>query len=96
MAGVEQITATAEENVLVQLEHLHTLPAIAARLGRGEVTLHGWMYKIETGQVFSYDAQAGQFVPIVASEADADRSLLARNRGPAARRSPVGVAEYPI
>jgi carbonic anhydrase len=56
--------ATVEENVLVQLEHLRTHPAVAAALSRGEVKLHGWVYKLETGQVFEFDPGAGQFVPI--------------------------------
>lgn len=59
-------TACAEENVLVQLEHLHSLPVIASRLSRGKVNLHGWMYKIETGQVFAFDPSQRQFVPFAA------------------------------
>ena len=66
LEGDALLTACAEENVLVQLEHLHTLPVIAARLSRGRVHLHGWMYKIETGQVFAFDSQAKQFVPFAA------------------------------
>ena len=62
--GDALLTATIEENVLVQLEHLRTLPAVAARLKRGDLHLHGWVYKIETGEVFAYDAEAGQFVPV--------------------------------
>ena len=48
------LNVTIQENVLVQLEHLRTHPAVAARISRGEVNLHGWTYKIETGEVFSY------------------------------------------
>lgn len=58
------LTATIEENVLVQLENLRTLPAVAARLARGDLHLHGWVYKIETGDVFAYDLQEGQFVSL--------------------------------
>ncbi len=53
------LTATVEENVLVQLENLRTHPAVAAALARGELTLHGWVYKFETGQVFAYDPTQG-------------------------------------
>jgi len=60
----ERLTATVEENVLVQLEHLRTHPAVAAALGRQALNLHGWVYKFETGQVFGYRPQDGQFVPI--------------------------------
>ena len=58
------LTATIEENVLVQLEHLRTLPSVGARLKRGELRLHGWVYKIETGEVFAFDITSGQFVPV--------------------------------
>jgi carbonic anhydrase len=56
------LTATIEENVLVQLENLRTHPAIAAGLARGDVKLHAWVYKIETGEVFTYAHEEGQFV----------------------------------
>lgn len=61
LSGENLITAAAEENVLVQLEHLRTLPIIASRASRGLLQLHGWMYKFETGEVFAYDSELGQF-----------------------------------
>ena len=62
--GDRLLTATVEENVLVQLENLRTLPAVGSRLLRGDLHLHGWVYKIETGEVFAYDLACGQFVPL--------------------------------
>lgn len=62
--GDRLVTATVEENVLVQLENLRTLPAVASRLVRGDLHLHGWVYKIETGEVFAFDLTTGQFVPL--------------------------------
>ncbi len=59
--GEARLTATVEENVLVQLENLRTHPTVLAAMGRKDVTLHGWVYKFETGQVFVYDAEHGQF-----------------------------------
>lgn len=59
-----RLTATVEENVLVQLEHLRTHPTVAAALGRQALHLHGWVYKFETGQVFSYCPDSGQFVSL--------------------------------
>jgi len=58
------LAATVEENVLVQLENLKTLPSVASRLVRGNLHLHGWVYKIETGEVFAYDLAVHQFVPL--------------------------------
>src|SRR5581483_5797608 len=49
------VTAAVQENVLVQLEHLRTHPIVADRIDRGALHLHAWVYKIETGEVFSYD-----------------------------------------
>jgi carbonic anhydrase len=59
------LTTAVEENVLVQLDHLRTHPAVAARLARDALKLHGWVYKIETGEVFAYDAASGQFTSIL-------------------------------
>jgi carbonic anhydrase len=53
--------AAIEEHVLVQLENLRTHPAVAARLSKGDLTLHGWVYKIETGEVYSYSPTQGQY-----------------------------------
>ncbi|HEY0983729.1 carbonic anhydrase [Schlesneria sp. T3-172] len=64
LEGDKLVTATVEENVLVQLENLRTLPAVASRLVKGDLHLHGWVYKIETGDVFAYDSAEGQFVPV--------------------------------
>ena len=64
LQGEKLLTATVEENVLVQLENLRTIPAVASRLVRGDLFLHGWVYKIETGEVFAYELQSGQFVPL--------------------------------
>jgi carbonic anhydrase len=60
----DRITAAIEENVLVQLENLRTLPCVKSRLVKGDLRLHGWVYKIESGDVFAYDRMDGQFVPL--------------------------------
>ena len=62
--GDDLMMATIEENVLNQLENLATHPAVATRLSRGDLHLHGWVYKIETGEVFSYDPKVEQFVTL--------------------------------
>lgn len=59
-----RLTATVEENVLVQLEHIRTHPTVAAALGRRALNLHAWVYKFETGQVFSFNPKESQFTPI--------------------------------
>lgn len=64
LEGPARVMATVEENVLVQLEHVRTHPTVAARLGRGQLRLHGWVYKIETGEVFAFRPDEGQFVRV--------------------------------
>lgn len=67
--GAAQLTTAVEENVLVQLENLRTHPAVASALSRGKLKLHAWVYKFETGQVFAYDAESGQFSPLTQRQA---------------------------
>lgn len=59
--GDPLISVCVQENVLTQLENLRTHPSVASRIRRGELNLHGWVYKIETGEVFAYDPSRGQF-----------------------------------
>jgi carbonic anhydrase len=58
------LNVAIQENVLVQLENLRTHAAVAAALVGGTLKLHAWVYKIETGQVFAYDPERGQFAPL--------------------------------
>ena len=53
-----------EQNVILQLQHLKTHPAVAARLAKGDLTLHGWVYDIKTGEVQAYDEQKNAFMPV--------------------------------
>lgn len=78
LEGDRLVTATVEENVLVQLENLRTLPSVASRLVRGDLHLHGWVYKIETGDVFAYDTTIGQFVPLAQYQYQPSESTVRR------------------
>jgi carbonic anhydrase len=57
-----KLNIAIQENVLAQLENLRTHPAVASALSQGRLKLHGWVYKIETGEVFGYDPDSLQFV----------------------------------
>lgn len=70
--GDALLNIAIQENVLVQLKNLQTLPSVAARLASGNINLHGWVYKFETGDVFAYDGESGQFGRV------ADRSVALR------------------
>lgn len=58
------LNATIKENVLMQLENIRTYPAVAARLAKGNLTLHAWVYHIESGQILAYDPEISRFAPI--------------------------------
>ncbi len=65
-----RLMATVEGNVVVQLEHLRTHPAVAEAIKEEKLNLHGWVYKFESGQVFGCDSSDGRFVPIGRALAD--------------------------
>jgi carbonic anhydrase len=53
-----------QENVLVQMENLRTLPCISRQLWKREIEIHGWVYEIESGRVYIYDPVDEEFLPI--------------------------------
>jgi len=63
-ADTDRLLKVTEQNVLLQLQHLRTHPAVAARIGVGSVGLHGWVYHIESGEVTCFDEERGEFVPL--------------------------------
>ncbi|GIZ10746.1 carbonic anhydrase [Pseudomonas sp. NCCP-436] len=71
----EALEALTEENVVAQLNHLRTHPSVAAKLARGELFIHGWVYDIETSNIKAYDAEMGTFLPL-----DGDRIPMATPR----------------
>lgn len=81
----EAVTATALENVVVQLNHLRTHPSVASAMARGELTLHGWFFDIETGTILAYDGRTERFVPVT------DTGPLPVAHGAAVRRAAEGV-----
>lgn len=62
--GKELLSATVGENVLVQVENLKTHSFIQKALDAGDLAIHGWVYKFETGEVFAYDTEDGQYHPL--------------------------------
>ena len=63
-AGDELLEIAIREHVLVQIENLQTHPAVAVKLQRGELTLHGWVYQLETGEILAYSTEDGGFEPL--------------------------------
>jgi len=53
-----------EENVVAQLDHLRTLPMVAARLITGALQIHGWVYDIAQAGLHVFDPGPRAFVPL--------------------------------
>lgn len=55
------LAALTEFNVVAQLDNLRTHPSVAARLEDASISLHGWVYEIETGRIRALDWSTGEF-----------------------------------
>lgn len=59
----EMLAALEAENVLTQIDNLRTYPVIRSKLYQDDLSIHAWLYKIETGEVLAYDAEEHAFMP---------------------------------
>ncbi|KAB8045194.1 carbonic anhydrase [Janthinobacterium aquaticum] len=53
-------------NVVAQLTNMRTHPTVALALEQGKVTLHGWVFDIETGDINVLDGNSCTFVSLAA------------------------------
>jgi carbonic anhydrase len=61
--GPEVLHRTEQRAVVLQLERLMDYPMVRRSVEAGHLSLHGWHYVIESGQVHVFDAALGAFVP---------------------------------
>ena len=61
--GPEVLRRTEQRAVVLQLERLMDYPMVRERVEAGRLSLHGWHYVIEDGEVHVFDLQRGGFVP---------------------------------
>lgn len=59
----EALRRTEQRAIALQLERLMDYPMVRRRVDAGELTLHGWHYVIEDGEVHVFDFRTGAFVP---------------------------------
>ena len=60
--GPEALRRTEQRAVVLQLERLMNYPMVRARVEAGTITLHGWHYVIEEGEVHVFDVRTCGFV----------------------------------
>lgn len=58
----EALRRTEQRAVVLQLERLMGYPMVRERVEAGAMTLHGWHYVIEDGEVHVFDVRSGGFV----------------------------------
>lgn len=59
----EALRRTEQRAVVLQLERLMGYPMVREQVEAKRITLHGWHYVIEDGEVHVFDVKSGQFVP---------------------------------
>jgi carbonic anhydrase len=60
----DRINSMVCENVIAQIANLKTHPSVALAPERGRLTLHGWVYDIETGSIEALDGMTRRFVSL--------------------------------
>lgn len=61
----EIYTTTTEMSVVFQLEHLLTYPFVKNRVKEGKLQIHGWYFKIESGELWYYNTKKYQFLRLI-------------------------------
>lgn len=62
--SLKHVDQLSQLNVLLQIEHLMTYPAVRERVADGRLTLAGWWFEIASGAMFSYEEDRRAFRPI--------------------------------
>jgi len=57
-----KLTRLIQDNILLQIEHLKTHPAVTKRLADGNLKIHGWYYEFEKGEIYIYNASKKSFI----------------------------------
>lgn len=59
--GEELLAITMAENVVTQIENLKTYPVIRSKLHQNKMSIYGWIYDIESGEVLAYNPETDEF-----------------------------------
>ena len=62
--GLAAHNRLSQANVLQQLDHLASYPAVAEAMAAGRLKLHGWWFDIANAEVLAWDGADGQFTVI--------------------------------
>lgn len=62
-SSAEALRRTEQRAVVLQLERLIAYPMVQRGVQAGRLSLHGWHYVIEDGEIHVFDAEKGDFLP---------------------------------
>jgi carbonic anhydrase len=60
-SGDQLLEITIAENVLTQIENLKTYPVVHSKIYQGKLSIYGWVYHIETGEVLAFDPETHEY-----------------------------------
>ncbi len=60
----EKLKHTEQISVIFSMQNLLTYPRVAQKIIDGVLSIRGWYYKIETGEILYYDEEEMEFLPI--------------------------------
>lgn len=61
---------TEKLSVVSQLKNLVTYPSVKKGLDSGDISIHGWIFDLETGEISYYNAESSQFEPLSSMKLD--------------------------
>jgi carbonic anhydrase len=75
--SAELVARAARANVVLQLDNLRSYPWIAAREADDRVSLHGWVYDIEHGEMYIHQPARGEFAALSQMSLDGEAAVAA-------------------
>ena len=63
-----QFIETIKANILVQRRNLYTYACVKERAKLGELSIHGWLYDLHTGDLFTHDEKLEQWRALISPD----------------------------
>ncbi len=60
----EKLKHTEQISVIFSMQNLLTYPRVAKKVANGDLSIRGWYYKIETGEILYYSEEEMEFLAI--------------------------------
>lgn len=64
-----QRRAAEQAAILLSIENLHSFPFVDERIAQGALSLHGWYFDMQVGELLEYRADLGVFKKLTAPQA---------------------------